>query len=78
VSDVIKCQLKAIDVLDYRMTFSPAQRDRLHVVFPDGVCDWSRPGSQQVQAVTWASFGPSPDNLLFDVTSRRHEEEDDD
>jgi hypothetical protein len=68
MSDVIKCQLKPIDVLDYRTTFSPAQLDRLHVIFPDGVCDWSRPGSQQVQAVTSASFGPSRVNLLFEVT----------
>jgi hypothetical protein len=68
MSDVIKCQLKPIDVLDYRMTFSPAQLDRLHIIFPDGVCDWSRPGPQQVQAVTSASFGPSRVNLLFEVT----------
>jgi hypothetical protein len=68
VSDVIRCQLKPIDVLDYRMAFTPAQRDRLHAIFPDGVCDWSSPGSQQVPAVTSASFGPSPVNLLFDVT----------
>jgi Tannase-like family of unknown function (DUF6351) len=41
---------------------------RLHSIFPDGVCDWSKRGVNQTGVVPWASFGPSPDNLVFDVT----------
>jgi hypothetical protein len=30
------------------------------------VCDWSKPGVNQTPVVPWASFGPSPKNLVFD------------
>ena len=65
--DVIKCQLKPIDMSDYAVPFSSEQRVQLHAIFPDGVCDWSKPGVEQVRSVPWASFGPSPVNLLFNV-----------
>jgi hypothetical protein len=65
--DVVKCQLKPIDMSDYAVPFSSEQQTQLHAIFPDGVCDWSRPGVEQVSAVPWASFGPSPVNLLFEV-----------
>jgi hypothetical protein len=73
--DVIKCQLKAIDMADYSVAFSPAQRARLGAIFPNGVCDWSKKGVQQAKQKTWASFGPSPMNQVFDVL-RRHAEDD--
>jgi hypothetical protein len=37
----------------------------LNAVFPDGVCDWSRPGIGQVPLSPYGSFGPSPVNLIF-------------
>ncbi len=65
--DIIKCQLKPIDMSDYAVSFTAEQLIQLHEIFPDGVCDWSKPGVEQVRSVPWASFGPSPVNLLFDV-----------
>jgi len=65
--DIIKCQLKPIDVNDYKVSFSSQQRARLAAAFPNGVCDWSKKGVKQVKAKTWASFGPSPVNQVFDV-----------
>jgi hypothetical protein len=65
--DTIKCQLKPVDMADYAVAFTPEQRNQLAAIFPDGVCDWSKPGVEQVRSVPWASFGPSPVNLLFDV-----------
>lgn len=56
-SDIIKCQLKPIDMRDYAVAFSPAQAARLSSVFPAGVCDWSRPGvEQQGLRGTWLKF----------------------
>jgi hypothetical protein len=52
---------------NYAVPFSPQQQNQLHAIFPDGVCDWSKPGVEQVPAVPWASFGPSPVNQVFDV-----------
>jgi hypothetical protein len=72
-ANVLKCQLKPIDARDYRAPFSPAERTRLAAIFPGGVCDWSKPGVNQVPVVPWASFGPAPENLLAAgplVTSR--------
>jgi hypothetical protein len=78
--DIIKCKLKPIDKRDYAVSLSGEQRTRLHAIFPDGVCDWSRRGVEQTKSVPWASFGPSPVNLLFDVLnpSDRHGRDDDD
>ena len=45
---------------------------RLLRIFPEGVCDWSKPGISYGPSVTWPSFGPSPDNLVFDITNPHH------
>jgi hypothetical protein len=66
--NVLKCQLKPIDAHDYQATLTPAELARLKSVFPSGVCDYAKPGVNQTPLVTWASYGPSPKNLVFDVT----------
>jgi hypothetical protein len=67
-ADIIKCHLKPLDPADYKVAFSSAEWARLASIFPVGVCDWSRRGVQQRPVVPWASFGPSPYNLVFDIT----------
>jgi len=67
-----KCQLKPIDVSDYAVTFMDAELQRLRNIFPNGVCDWSRPGVNQTRVVPFASVGPSPVNQIFDVTGHHH------
>ena len=76
--DVIKCKLKPIDSADYKVPFTAQQRARLEAIFSEGVCDWSKTGHQQVKAVPWASFGPSPVNQLYDVMSPRPENDQED
>jgi len=76
--DIIKCQLKPIDMADYRVSFSTEQRARLGTIFPNGVCDWSKKGVKQVKVKTWASYGPSPVNQVFDVLDRHGRHHDDD
>ncbi|MEX0619583.1 MAG: DUF6351 family protein [Pseudohongiellaceae bacterium] len=61
-NDVLKCELKPIDYADYSVEFSAEERQRLEGIFPEGVCDWSRPGVHQQVNQTWLSFGPSPVN----------------
>jgi hypothetical protein len=65
---ILKCQLKTPDAADYAVSFSAGQWSRLNAIFPEGVCDWSKPGVDETEVKTWASFGPSPQNQLFDVT----------
>jgi hypothetical protein len=64
----LKCQLTPIDPREYGVTFSAAEMERLRRIFPNGVCDWGKPGAGESRLVTWPSFGPSPHNLVFDVT----------
>ena len=57
-SNVIKCRLSPVDPGDYGNP-DPAQVARLNAVFPDGVCDWDRPGVGDVPLEgTDLSFGP--------------------
>ncbi|HLL11967.1 MAG TPA: DUF6351 family protein, partial [Rubrivivax sp.] len=59
--DVLKCQLKPIAQADYApATFTAAQQARLAAVFPNGVCDWSKPGVEQQPAVSQLTFVAGP------------------
>jgi hypothetical protein len=77
-ANVFKCRLKAIDARDYAVAFSPEETARLRAIFPTGVCDWSRRGVGYRPVVTWPSFGPAPENLIFDVTNPNRQNADDD
>jgi hypothetical protein len=56
-NDIIKCRLKRIDLDDYAVTWTSAERARLREIFPQGVCDWTRPGvNQRGLAGTWLHF----------------------
>ena len=69
-ADVLKCQLEKVDRAAYAVTFSDAEFARLQTVFPDGVCDWTQAGVGHTGVLPWASFGPAPENLVFDVTAQ--------
>ncbi len=60
-NDVLKCQLKPVDVKDYKVPFSADEKAQLAAVFPNGVCDWNKPGvSQRAPTGTWQTFsGPA-------------------
>ncbi|WP_144634090.1 DUF6351 family protein [Bordetella genomosp. 13] len=67
--DIVKCQLKPIDPADYAVVLTGPQLTRLQGIFPEGVCDWSKPGvEQQGLQGTWLSFGPSTKKQVFDVS----------
>jgi hypothetical protein len=69
-NDVLKCQLKPLNPSDYpRVIFTEGEWARLQAIFPDGVCDWSRPGvAQDAVPSTWLSFGPSPVNRFVPLS----------
>ena len=58
--DVLKCQTKSMKRADYPAQFSDAQWARLKQAFPDGVCDWSKPGIGMQPSVPWQSFAEGP------------------
>ncbi|MBL8238280.1 MAG: hypothetical protein JNM66_12715 [Bryobacterales bacterium] len=56
-NNVLKCQLKPIDPADYAASFTEAERQRLRRVFPNGVCDWKKPGVEQQKPLgTWLRY----------------------
>jgi hypothetical protein len=65
--DVFKCQLKPLDPLDYRLTttgelieFTPEEWGKLQEAFPDGVCDFTKPGVAHQPSLPWISFAGGP------------------
>jgi len=59
--NILKCQLKPLSSADYApLVFSPEQWARLQTAFPDGVCDWDRPGVGQQLPVSPLDFSGGP------------------
>jgi hypothetical protein len=55
--DILKCTLKPIEVEDYTQSLTADQISRLEAIFPDGVCDYTRPGvEQRPLAGTWQGY----------------------
>ena len=55
--NVLKCQLKPIDSHDYTVSLTGAQQARLAQIFPQGVCDWTKPSVGQVPLEgTWLRY----------------------
>jgi hypothetical protein len=46
-NSILKCQLRPIDPADYKVGMPTAQLTKLKTIFPQGVCDWSKPGAEQ-------------------------------
>jgi hypothetical protein len=64
--NILKCQLKPFNSADYSpIVFSSSQLARLHAAFPDGVCDWDKPGVGQQPAQGPLTFvdGPGGERL---------------
>ena len=56
--DVIRCQRKPVDPGDYASPPSEDQLAKLRTIFPDGVCDWTKPAAGDVEkSLVWTSIG---------------------
>ena len=72
--DIMKSRLKPVDAADYQATFSAAEWARLKSIFPQGVCDWSRPGVGQKRLKdTWLAF-PEPGKAVRLQTGDDHDD----
>jgi len=59
-SDIMKCQLKPLVRADFLVGFTDTQWNRLRAVFPNGVCDYGKPGVGQVAPEPWQTFKDGP------------------
>ena len=58
--DIPKCRLRPVRASDYKVAFSASDWARLQAIFPQGVCDWSKPGVEQKRLKdSWLAF-PEP------------------
>jgi len=59
--NILKCLLKPLVFADYTgVTFTTDQQTRLQAVFGGGVCDWSKPGVGQQDAVSPQTYKGGP------------------
>ena len=54
--DVLKCQLKPVNNNDYTQPFNASDLDRFKAIFPQGVCDFSKPGIGRDSPKPWQSY----------------------
>ncbi len=65
-TDDNKCQLKALSRSAYPgITFTDAQWATLQMVFPTGVCDFSKPGVGQQPTVPWLTYQNSKGQVIY-------------
>ena len=78
--DTMKCDRKPMQRSDYPVQFSDAQWAELQKAFPDGVCDYSKPGISRVRTVPWLTYkggpggrplGKAPESEPFGCLARR-------
>jgi hypothetical protein len=63
--DVLKCQLKPLRRDDYPVEFTDEQWSRLQEAFPDGVCNYGRPGVYQRGAMPWMTYQDSQGDVIY-------------
>ena len=71
--DRLDCDLTPLESYDYQgMTFaevfSPAQQDTMRATFPNGVCDYTKPGKGFQAAVTWLTYQDAQGNVVYGGT----------
>jgi hypothetical protein len=65
-TDINKCTLKPLRRTDYYpILFSDDQWQRLQRAFPTGVCDWSRPGVDQVDTIPWQTYQDDSGSVVY-------------
>lgn len=69
-TDTSKCQLKPLSRSDdYGLIpFSTAQWDRLQALFPNGVCDFSKPGVDQQPTLAWQTYQDALGRVIYGGT----------
>jgi Tannase-like family of unknown function (DUF6351) len=68
--DILKCQLKPVDAKDYKVSLSAGEMKRLRGIFSAGVCDYSKPGGNQVPLGGTYQRLPLPSRATSTSTAR--------
>jgi hypothetical protein len=63
-TDANKCQRKPLIRSDYFVPFTDDEWNRLQKVFPDGVCDFTKPGVDQQGTIPWQTYQDARGRLI--------------
>ena len=67
--DVMKCQLKPLHPSDYYpIIFTADQWTQMKHAFPNGTCDYSKPGQYQQDTVAWQTYQDAAGNVIYGGT----------
>jgi Tannase-like family of unknown function (DUF6351) len=65
-TDANKCQLKPLSRSDYPgITFSNAEWGQLQQIYPNGVCDYSKPGVDQQPTIPWLTYQNAKGRVIY-------------
>ncbi len=64
-TDANKCQLKPLQQSDYSVSFTSGQWAKLQSIYPDGVCDYSKPGVDQQGTIPWQTYQDNKGNVIY-------------
>jgi hypothetical protein len=65
INDIVKCRRKPLDRAAYGVTFADAQWARLEHAFPNGICDWTKPGVGQQENVPWLTYQDADGHVVY-------------
>jgi hypothetical protein len=65
-TDNNKCRLKPLVASDYPgVVFTPTQWSTLQGLYPDGVCDFTKPGVAQTDTVGWLTYQDAKGKVIY-------------
>jgi hypothetical protein len=69
-TDTNKCQLKPLNRSDNYgpLGFTDAQWAQMQQIFPDGVCDYSKPGVSQQPTIPWQTYQNADGSVIYGGT----------
>jgi hypothetical protein len=63
--DILECHLQPLRKADYPVTFTAAQWSALEKTFPQGVCNYDRPGVDQKPTVPWLGYQRPNGHVIY-------------
>jgi hypothetical protein len=64
-TDDNKCQLKPLRRANYGVTFTDAEWAVMQATFPNGVCDFSKPGVSQQATIPWLTYQDAAGRVVY-------------
>jgi hypothetical protein len=64
-TDANKCQLKPLSRSDYSAKFTAGEWAELQHTFPNGVCDYAKPGVDQQPTVPWLTYQNAAGRVIY-------------